>query len=129
MAFRDFEREMCGRTARKVELSHLSVGILHHPQYIEPAFHIKHKGQTLEHILALRAAGVSAAAASVSDYHLESLAFAFAAAPADADEDERERRQRKRESDRLARAREREESLERERLRGITDKLEKRSEN
>ena len=95
MAFRDFEREMCGRTARKVELSHQSVGILHHPQYIEPAFHIKHKGQALEHILALRAAGVSAAAASVSNHHLESLAFA--AAPADADADERERRERKRE--------------------------------
>ncbi len=101
-----------------------------HPQYIEPAFHIKHKGQTLEHILALRAAGVSAAAASVSDHHLETLAFAsFAAAPADADEEERERRERKRESDRLARARERTESLERERLRGMADKLEKRSEN
>ena len=75
MALRDFEREMCQRTARKVELSHESARVLHSREYIEPAFHVRHKGQKLAHIRTLRAEGVRADAACVSPEHLEIMAF------------------------------------------------------
>eukprot|EP00961_Rhodomonas_salina_P062212 835001-Rhodomonas_salina.1 len=75
---RDFEHAMCARTASKVALSRASVASLHAPAFIHPRYHVSRKGMTLEHVMAVRAAGVSVATAEQGPEELEILAFAHA---------------------------------------------------